>query len=163
MAQFDQLGSPYSVTIGTPSLTVDDLVDAGHNFDPELHEHFNGKSRFVRFSIGNDNTTINFTTTDKATIAALIKGMEVQTVKLTFKGTYTNVSSTAPAVTQSAVEVSATISTMKVVEAVEVTNNSDKAPAQFAFTLRACQKESDGSDPTIAFAFSASEPEGPEE
>ena len=157
MAQFDQLGAPYSIVMTTPALTVDDLVEAGFNFDPDLNEHFNGKSRFPRYTIGNDNTTITFTTTDKAAAAALLKGMEVAGVVLTMKGTYPGVSA-GPSVTQSSVEVTATISVMRVVEAVEISNSSDsKEPAQFQFTLRAAAKESDGTLPTITFAFSAEE------
>lgn len=155
MAQFNQLGSPFSLVFTTPALTINDLVEASFDFDPELHEHFRGSSRFVRYTIGNDNTTITFQTSDKAAIAALIKGMEVGGVTLTFKGTYTGVEDTDPTVTQSDEQVSATISTMMVIEREPISNNADKSPAMFSFTLRACEKESDGSAPTIAFSYSA--------
>lgn len=157
MPQFDQLGAPKSVAMTAPALTITDLTEAGFNFDPELHEHFSGNSRFPRYTIGNDNTTISFTTSDKAAIAALIKGLEVAGVTLTFGGTYTSVAATG-SVTQSSVEVTATISSMRVVEAVEVTSSgSDKTPATFAITLRAAAKESDGAEPTIVFDYGGAE------
>lgn len=154
MAQFEQLGSPFSLAISAPALTISDVMDASFNFDPELHEHFSGSSRFPRYTIGNDNTTIKFKTSDKAAIAALVKGMEASDVTLLFKGTFTGVTS-APALTQSTAQVSATISNMRVIEAVEISNDSEKKPAEFEFTLRAAAKEADGLDPTIAFSFAA--------
>lgn len=157
MPQFEQVGAPLSVVMTTPALTINDIMEGSFKFDPELNEHFAGKSRFPRYTIGNDNTTITFKTTDKAAIAALIKGMEAAGVAITFKGTYTGVDAEGT-VTQSTVQVTATISNMRVVEAIEVKNDSDKKPAEFEITLRAAAKESDGADPTIEFAYAA---EGP--
>lgn len=155
MPQFEQLGSPFSLVMTTPALTINDLMDASFKFDPELQEHFGGGSRYPRFTIGNDNSEIKFKTSDRAVIAALVKGMECAGVTLLYKGTFTGASAT-PTVTQGSAEVSATISTMRVVEAVEVSNDSDKKPAEFEITLRPAIKEADGADPTITFSFAAS-------
>lgn len=162
MAKIDQLSSPQDVTIGTPAATIEDLIDASINFDPEMHEHFNGKSRFPHFVIGNDNTTLKFKTTDRSVIAKLAKGMEVKNVVLKFKGPTIAVSGTAPAYTSDGTIITATISCMRVVEAIEITNDAEKKAAEFEVTLRAAVDSSTGDDPTIAFGFGGTTPEDDE-
>lgn len=155
MAQFDQVGSPYSIVMTTPAITITDLMDASFEFNPEMHDHFNGNSRFPRFTMGNDDSTIKFKTSDIAAIAALTKGMEVAGVVLLFKATFSKVDDTAPTLTQGSVEVSAVISIMRVTDAVPIKNDSDKKPAEFEFTLRPAKAEADDADPTIAYSFAA--------
>lgn len=161
MAALNQLASPKELTIGTPALTVTDLVSASINFDPELHEHFAGNSRFPHYVIGNDNTTMKFKTTDRSVLAKLIKGMEVKTVALKFAGPVKAVASTTPTYTSDTSDITASISCMRVTEAIEVSAESDKKPAEFEITLRAAKDIETNADPTITFNFTGT-PEDPE-
>lgn len=147
MALAEQLGAPKQVIITSPALTFDDLVDAEYNFGAEILEHFNGNNHFPRINIGSLDVQIKFTTTD---IRALQLGMgqRVTGVTIEFKPTVTAVNPATGALTSAAGVISYVISDMQVNEPVVVSNDSSKAPAQFAVSLKAVMTAA-GADPTI--------------
>lgn len=152
MTQFNQFGRPKSVAVTTPSLNITDITDLTLSPDLEIHLHRGGNTRFPRKTLGDDNTTISFSTTDTAALG-LVKGMEVEGVTGTFGATVTG-RSAALAPTQSAATLSLTVSVMFVEDVVDLTNQATGEPGSIQVKLRACVKEADGTEPTITADFS---------
>lgn len=148
MAQFTQVGRPKQFVTTTPTLTITDIMDAEISLDRELHEHFGGSNRFPRYTIGNDNTQIKFTTSDFAAVTNLTKGLEVTAAQLTFEAPVTGIAVDGT-ITQASGTIGLTISTARVIEVVAVKNTATGEPAAYEITLRAAIKESDGTAPTL--------------
>lgn len=147
MPAFTQYGRPVSVACTTPAITVTDLTDLDVAFDPELIEHVGGASRFPRYTVGTDNTTISFTTTDVAALG-FVKGMECSTIAAKFEGPDTVVNN-AGVRTKTSGEIGLTLSNARVVEALRMQNDPTGKPGEIRVVLRAAVVESSGSDPTI--------------
>lgn len=154
MALADQIGSPYKVTIGTPALTFEDVMDGEWDFDPEVFEHFNGKNAYPRKNIGNVAAFIRFKTSDMRGFTSLIKGMDVEDVKIFFKPTITDVDPSDGSLTQVSGDISIAISNCYVSESIKVTNDSSKKAAEFQLAFKAQVDPATGDDPTITPDFS---------
>jgi hypothetical protein len=152
----EQLQAPFLFSSTSPSASIDDLLDATWNFDPEMHEHFSGSSRFPMFTIGNDNTTISIKTTDNQAHSKFIKGMQVTDATIKFKVPVTAVDLgiSGPTLTQDTKIYGFKISNCRVVDPVKVGNNADKKPGEFDLMFRAARVVSTGADPTITFLTS---------
>lgn len=152
MTQPLQLGRPYEVKSTTPSLTITDVVDAQLIFNPTLHEHHGGKSRYATYTIGDDDTRITLKTTDSAALG-WITGMTVSAVSISFAATETEITALGAqgaTITQAAGTIVATVSSMKVISPVKVSNGCDGKPAEFDVEFKACQSGT-GADPTMTF------------
>lgn len=153
MANFNQVGSPTQVATASPAITITDIMDLEFSFDPDMAEHFGGSQRFPRYTIGNDNTTVTLRTSDVAALG-WHKGLECTALTVTYAATVSGISAIGaqgPTLTQDAGTIIFTISTVRVVSALRVSNGAGGAPAEYSVTFRAAVKESDGTAPTLTF------------
>lgn len=156
---FRQVGKAKQLTVSSPDVTITDLLTGVANFDPELILHWGGNTRYPRYVIGNDNTTITVTTSDANAFIKLAKGIECTTVKLEIEAPYYNVLIPIQGnqVTQNSgsIVVGLTISNARVDEAIQISGGGmDGKPAEFSIKFRAAKVESTGADPTLTFDVS---------
>jgi hypothetical protein len=152
MPAITQWGRPVSVaiTVGQTSKTITDVVALDVVPKAEIHKHY-GNARFPQVVLGNDASTLSFTTTDNSLPTVLTQGQSVTNVTATWAATATSIAVGA-IVTDGAAAWKYTCTAM-VVDECKPTFSVDGKPAEWAYTLSPVTAS--GSGPTITWVTSS--------
>ena len=143
MAEY--VGLCESVAITTPSVTFTDVREPVFNPSRNLIRKMGGKSRVPKTFIGNDTSTIEFTTSDVKAITLLAQGVKCTTVVILFQAAATTVTALTQAIgLDSAKKLSASCTSMVVLEAIR-NESPEEGPVDYRVVL-GTEQEADGDD-----------------
>ncbi len=156
MAQYNQLGRPLLVSSASPSISIRDIKDCKVSVGHKMNDHRSGDSRYMRGSVGQDESKVTLTTTNMAALG-WVCGMEVTNLAIALKGPGATVSS-AGVVTDQTTAVGYTCTNCRVTSPFKVSAKGDGTPAEFELEFTPAIVEATDVDPVTALSLSYSLP-----
>lgn len=155
---YEQIGTPIQLVVGTPSLTITDVMEMECDPDPgEVKKHYGGTSRYARATVGPAATKLKIKTSDASVLTTLVKSMEVINLTATWQAPWAKPSAatgTAVSLQHSKTLTYTLTGAARVMSAIKLSGKSPGGdPAEYEIEFEPMIRESDGSAPTEAWTL----------